>query len=347
MKMFSYAGQLRAELAARNRLFARDHPHVESYGSDPVIVYTPEDGRHGNFYPPAYAAISTCADWIRRFDKIHSHGRSLPKPQFDPARKWRELDSAMSSDALLMNVFCTPETTHSAKLRDTLGVDEGATQEFGWKARVPLRNGRVDRTEVDMRWGNLLVEAKLTETDFQCREARVVEAYRDLDEVFDRTMLPARQLRTGRRREAVEFAEEFTQEWEPASDGSGEISRAFQASIEARAAAEEPLETGYASYQLIRNVLAAYASGASFCLIHDERRPDLRESWFDVMCAVKKAEMRVRCKVLTWQELTPLLPNGLREFLDLKYGIVPPGCNASEIGGVGDQDGNDKVHVRK
>jgi hypothetical protein len=49
------------------------------------------------------------------------------------------------------------------------------------------------------------------------------------------------------------------------------------------------------------------------------------------MAAVKHAEMRVRCKVLTWQELAPLLPAELQEFLDLKYGIVGPGRVASSV----------------
>ncbi len=332
--MFSYASQLRAELAERNRHFARDHAHVESYGSSPVVVYAPKEGRHGNFYEAAYDTICGNPAWMRRFDKVHAQGRSLPRPQPDPARKWRELDSAMSSDALLMNVFCTPEATQSAPLRAMMGVDEDEQPEFGWKARVPLRNGRFDRTEVDMRWGSLLVEAKLTETDFQCRETKIVEAYRDLDEVFDRELLPAAHLRTRRRRTAVELAEQFTQEWEPVVESAEEVSRAFQAGIEAQADAEQPWEAGFASYQLIRNVLAAHASGASFCVIHDARRPDLLEAWFDVMRAVRSAAMRARCKVLTWQELTPLLPLGLRRFLDVKYGIVAPGCQASEIDGL-------------
>ncbi len=42
--------------------------------------------------------------------------------------------------------------------------------------------------------GSLLVEAKLTEGDFQTREARIVEAYRDFDEVFDRELLPRIEL---------------------------------------------------------------------------------------------------------------------------------------------------------
>lgn len=327
----SSAGQLRLELGLRNRIWARQHPHVESYGSTPVIVYAPEDGRHGNFYPAAYAAITARDEWMRRFDKIHAQGRSLPRSQFEPSRRWRELDSSMSSDALLMNIFCTLGVAESPALRHMMGIDTGDEPVFGWKARVPLNNGRVDRTEVDMRWGDLLVEAKLTESDLQCREARIVEAYRDLDKVFDRDMLPRVAIRTRRRREAVELAEEFTQEWEPPCEQSEEVARAFQAEIESRADAEHPWEQGYASYQLIRNVLAAYATNTSFCVIHDQRRPDLREAWFEVMQAVRSAEMRVRCKVLTWQELVPLLPAGLREFLDLKYALAAPGTVPTAI----------------
>jgi len=40
---------------------------------------------------------------------------------------------------------------------------------------------------------------------------------------------------------------------------------------------------------------------------------------------VRSAEMRVRCKVMTWQELAVLVPEELQEFLDLKYGIVRAG----------------------
>ena len=322
---FSYASRLRSELALRNHFYARHHPHVESYGNSPVIVYAPENGGHGNFHTPAYAAITTHPEWLRRFDKIHAQGRSLPRPHLDPARRWRELDSSMSSDALLMNIFCTPEVIASPAPRSMMGIDTDAEPNFGWKARVPFKNGRVDRTEVDMRWGGLLVEAKLTESDFQCREANLVEAYRDLDEVFDRDLLPRVQIRTRRRRQAVELAEEFTQEWEQPCEDSEEVAQAFHAEIEVRADAEQPWQAGYGSYQLIRNVLAAHSSGASFCVIHDQRRPDLREAWFGVMRAVKNAEMRVRCKALTWQEIVPLLPEGLQEFLDVKYGIVAPG----------------------
>jgi hypothetical protein len=57
----------------------------------------------------------------------------------------------------------------------------------------------------------------------------------------------------------------------------------------------------------------------------------LREAWFAVMRAVRTAEMRMRCKVLTWQELALLLPDGLRHFLDVKYGIAAPGLAPTDI----------------
>ncbi len=316
--------QLRAELGLRSRAWARGRAHVESYGNPPVIVYEPEQGRHGNFFDVAYAAIMARPEWSKRLGKVHTGaGRSLPRPALEPGRQWRELDSSMSSDALLMNVFCTPGVADSADVRNLLGVEDAGVPEFGWRARVPLRNGRLDRTEVDMRWDGLLVEAKLSEADFQTQRADVVEAYQDFDAVFEREALPQVELRTARRRQAVEFAEEFTQEWE--AGGDEEVARAFQADLVERSMQRQPAARGYAGYQLIRNVLAAHAQGASFCVVHDERRPDLREAWFSVMAAVRCAALRARLKVLTWQELTAVLPEDLRGFLSVKYGIVRPG----------------------
>jgi hypothetical protein len=325
-----YGAELRRELGLRNRLWARGRAHVESYGDPPVIVYSPEDGRHGNFFDASYAAIAGRGEWMRRFDKIHAQGRALPK--VESGRRWRELDSSMSSDALLMNVFCAAPAVRQT-LGRAMGVVGGGLPEFGWKARVPLASGRFDRTEVDMRWGGLLVEAKLTESDFQTRAARIVEGYRDFDAVFDRELLPRVELRMARRRTAVEFAEEFTQEWEEAAPDDL-VAREFQAAIVAQAREAEPAEPAYAGYQLIRNVLAAYAEGCSFCVVHDERRPDLREAWFEVMAAVKTAEMRTRCKAMTWQELAGLAPEELQAFLDLKYGIVGGGWVVSTFDGL-------------
>jgi hypothetical protein len=312
---------------------------VESYGNPPIIVYEPVDECHGNFFEPAYKEIVSRPEWARRFDKVHAQAaRSLPKQQFDLKRRWRELDSSTSSDALLMNVFCTPGVVDSAAMCNALGIESPTDPVFGWKARVPLISGRFDRTEVDMRLGSLLVEAKLTENDFQIREARIVEAYRDFDAVFDRDLLPRVELTSVRRKDAAEFPEAFSQENESIIDVTlpletvNELRENSAAEVAAREFNATRLgEGGYLAYQLIRNVLAAHATGSSFCVLHDERRPDLREQWFRIMSAVKIADIRVRLKVLTWQELATLLPDGLQEFLDLKYGIVAPGKTPSLV----------------
>jgi len=317
-----YANRLRLELIARNRLYALGRAHVESYGGIPVIVYAPEGERHGNFFDSAYAAILANPGWAQRFSKIHAQAaHTLPSAE----RRWRELDSSMSSDALLMNIFCAPGVADSPLVRRALGVDDDAVPLFGWKARVPLGNGRFDRTEVDMRLGTLLVEAKLTENDFQTRAAPMVECYRDFDAVFERDLLPRCTIAIARPRRAGEFAENYSQEFESLLGDPGSFS-----TIDPVVPA--PGVPGYAGYQLIRNVLAAHATGGSFCVLHDGRRPDLREAWFRVIAAVKCAELRIRLKVLTWQELAAYLCEDLQKFLDLKYGIVAPGKAPSPVG---------------
>ena len=66
-----------------------------------------------------------------------------------------ELECANSSDALLMNLFCYPGLTRRPGVCRLLGVDAGLRPEFGVRVQVPLANGRVDRTEVDMQLGDL------------------------------------------------------------------------------------------------------------------------------------------------------------------------------------------------
>ena len=276
----SYVSELRRELCARNATFAQNNSlsHVLSYGAAPVIVYAPDvdSKRHGNFLDSAYAAIMKRPEWARRMTKIHAQGRrSLPGAD----RKWRELDSSMSSDALLMNVFCCPGVCRNKTVASILGTELSDVPEFGYKGHVPLISGTTDRTEVDMKLGRLFVEAKLTETDFQRKNRSVVETYRDLRDVFDIKALPR----------------------------CGDF---------------------YLSYQLIRNVLAAHASQVSFCVIADARRPDLLEAWHAIMRCVRHAELRTRCKVLTWQELSVALPPRLQRFLDAKYGIIAPAARS-------------------
>lgn len=103
---------------------------------------------------------------------------------------WRELDSSLSSDALLMNIFCYPGVTRRLEICGILGLEPGSVPEFGFMPRVPLLNQATERTEIDMKLGNMLFEAKLTEGDFQIERAKLIEGYRDFREVFESRQLP-------------------------------------------------------------------------------------------------------------------------------------------------------------
>ena len=156
----------------------------------PAVCFVPQDdgARHGNFISESYKAIVSSPAWGQRLRKVHTLGRrSLPATE---RGRWMELDSRNSSDALLMNVFCHPRVLRSEKVSALLDVDRGAMPCFGVRARVPRTSGGTDRTEVDMRMGNLLVEAKLTETDFQRVGKRVLCQYRDFFDVFEEELLP-------------------------------------------------------------------------------------------------------------------------------------------------------------
>ncbi|MGC2257457.1 MAG: hypothetical protein WA474_18890 [Candidatus Sulfotelmatobacter sp.] len=270
----NFAAELRRDLADRARKYAsaQQVPHSLSYGALPVACFAPyaDDLRHGNFLPESYQAIRANPAWKKRLAKVHTQGRRcLPAT----ARgRWMELDACTSSDALLMNIFCYPGALRSRKLAALLAGEPQAHASFGYKARVPLLKAASDRTEVDLRWGDLLIEAKLTENDFQTARKEVLSDYRDFRDVFDSRRLP-----------------------QSASH--------------------------YFCYQLLRNVLAAHALQCSFCVLIDERRPDLKEPWYSVMMCVNPIELRTRLRIATWQEVAQVAPRKLQSFLAAKYGI--------------------------
>lgn len=268
-----WGGALRLDLSLRNQHIASTTGSVNELttGEIPSVIFgRNETGQHGNFHPTSFRTICANPEWARRLTKVHTAFR---KTNLRAAWRWKELDCANSSDALLMNIFCYRRRVDSVALSSILGVRPGLMPVFGFRPRIPLHNGKIDRTEVDMKLGEVMVEAKLTETDFQTAPWRMIERYCDINEIFDPEAL--RQ--------------------------SGNVVR---------------------SYQLVRGVLAAHSTGGSFCVICDARRPDLIESWYSVMCAVRSCVLRCRLQLLTWQELTVLLPRSLQQFLAVKYGIT-------------------------
>ena len=168
----------------------RGIPYYLSLGQRPTVMFerAMDDSSHGNFDPESWSEIIADRDWSIRCEKTHARRNALPVEKQGGAR---ELDSSNSSDALLMNFFCFPGAVPG--ILRALGLPEEASRpDFGFKAKLPLADGCEDSTEVDMRIGSLLFEAKLTERDFTTCTRPHVERYRDLETYFDVDSLPTR-----------------------------------------------------------------------------------------------------------------------------------------------------------
>lgn len=184
------AGRLRQELSMRSHELASSKKllHELSDAATPSVVFgMDENGEHGNFHPASYRRICHNPEWAQRLQKVHTASRRM---MLRSDWRWRELDCANSSDALLMNIFCHPGTCRHGHVATLLGIDSNAIPKFGYKPRLPLYGGRKDSTEIDMKLGYLLVEAKLTETGLQRAAPSLYQRYCDLEVVFDPAELP-------------------------------------------------------------------------------------------------------------------------------------------------------------
>jgi hypothetical protein len=174
-----------------------------------------------------------------------------------------------------MNIFCHPASLERGPFKSLLSIDENAEVIFGYKPRIPMIKNGIDCTEVDLRIGDLMIEAKLTEADFQLARFELAERYCDFEAVFDPSCLPKK----GNKLQ---------------------------------------------SYQLVRGILAAFAEeGCRYCLICDQRRPDLIARWFEVLSAIRHSDQRWRCVLVPWQEISQTLPIRLQRWIEQKYGIAP------------------------
>lgn len=190
-----WEGKLRLELSDRATRWASSQsvPCYKSLGQTPTVLFptAADKSRNGNFHPDSWRAIASNASWSRRCEKKHSQKRALPPEWADTAR---ELESSNSSDALLMNCFCFPGS--ASRIMRGLGLVERADEasegpEFGFKSKLPMAHNREDTTELDMKIGSCIFEAKLTENDFTSKSREHVRQYRDLEAKFDTVLLPS------------------------------------------------------------------------------------------------------------------------------------------------------------
>ncbi len=179
---------LRIEVGTRNLARGAALAHEVTFGRVPSVLYAADDeGGHGNFLRASYRRIVADPLWAARLKKSYTGVARVPRA----GDRWRgELECSGSSDALLMNVFCFPGVLRKKPVCAHMGVDPGLRPSFGVRADLPMRNGEVDRTELDMALGDLLVEAKLTEGGFGRASRERLLRYLDVAQVFDLEELP-------------------------------------------------------------------------------------------------------------------------------------------------------------
>lgn len=188
----SHAAALRAQLRTRAEAWATAPGRVSyrSLGTPLTVLSKPaaDNQSHGNFHEKSWAEIQRTPDWAARLTKRHSQFQALPEAERANAM---ELDSSNSSDALLMNCFCFPGAAPA--ILAVLGFEAGPQPgpiTFGFAPMLRLTDGSQDTTEIDLRYGSLLFEAKLTESDFTTRPKAHVFRYASLLTVFEVDLLP-------------------------------------------------------------------------------------------------------------------------------------------------------------
>jgi hypothetical protein len=126
-----------------------------------------------SFIEESYENIKKNDDWnIRTIKKHNSLVNTL------------EMQSSNSSDALLMNIFCYPKINQWKGLKQLLDVEDFNDINFGWNPFFENEDPRFP-TEIDMKIGKHIFEAKLTENNFTQKNKKIVENYKDLTRVFD------------------------------------------------------------------------------------------------------------------------------------------------------------------
>jgi hypothetical protein len=324
------ASLLRRDLSARAYHLARTQNllHDISPGASPVVIFgRDEQGRHGNFHPASHTSICANPAWLRRLTKVHTASR---RSRARNDWRWRELDSANSSDALLMNIFCHPGVFNSHTLAPAvaslLNIDAASQPCFGINPGVPLKTVR-KRHPTRKPQPNPNQDAAARTSEIPGAPGLDSETWM-LKAPTPSPCTPTGQTLVDRTEIDLQLGSLFLEakltesNFQTATLRLIERYRDLETIFDLTRLPRKP--TGaIQGYQLIRNVLAAYASDAGFCVLCDTRRRDLIEIWYSVLSAVHSYTFATRLKLLTWQELATTLPRDLQQFLEAKYGIVP------------------------
>ena len=170
------AAQLRAELRSLAIGYARKHGFGYTDRKTAILFDLDEGG-----WPSANLLQSSFSEILKPENKDW-RDRLRAKRADEPR-------SNNSSDALLMSIFCHPGVRRSIGVAKLLGFRKLPEPQFGYMAKVAKQRSG-DITEVDLRLDGLLVESKLTESEFQHKPASVVLSYRHFSATFHVDALP-------------------------------------------------------------------------------------------------------------------------------------------------------------
>lgn len=166
---------LREELIKSTDYYCKVNNIIDVVKSNSGVTIFKGSKQNFNFIKESYENILNKSEWIKRLSKPHTF--------FPKNSGIAELDSSMSSDALLMNIFCHPKIKELKGIRKLLQLDNMDNIEFGYKPGVLKKDG-TDETEIDMKINDTLFEAKLTEGDFQKKNKSKVLKYRNFENIF-------------------------------------------------------------------------------------------------------------------------------------------------------------------
>jgi hypothetical protein len=180
--------QLEERLKINAQCFASNHPGITGRITQ-SNVYLFNEVRM-NFMPETFENIEKHSNWYKRTQK-----------KLERVPDIFEMQSSKSSDALLMNIFCYPDFINWEKPRELLKIDNYNCMKFGWnpeflyekrKFEYLQKEGKENEfhpSEIDLKIGDSIFEAKLTEENFGEKEIKTIQKYDGFKSVFDEDVL--------------------------------------------------------------------------------------------------------------------------------------------------------------
>lgn len=180
--------KLEERIRENTELFAKDNLEIKG-NITKTGVYLFDEVKM-NFIPESFNNIIKHSNWYKRTQK-----------KLEKYPKILEMQSSKSSDALLMNIFCYPDFINWEKPKKLLQINNYNCMKFGWNPEFSYEKKKFEYlkklgkenefhpSEIDLKIGDSIFEAKLTEKNFGEKEIEIIQKYDGFELVFDETIL--------------------------------------------------------------------------------------------------------------------------------------------------------------